>query len=109
MVEIPLDGLSEAVGVVLLGLPADFLFDLGCVDGVAQVVAWAVGDEGDLFGVGTAVCAGPQLIERGAEEADEVDVLALVVAADVVGLAGAAGGDDVCSASQCSLAAFEAE
>src|SRR5690606_36592960 len=91
--EIPLHGLAEAGDVVLRGGPAELGFDLGGVDGVAQVVAGAVGDEGDLVGVGFAVGARPEFDEQGAAQADEVDVIALVVAADVVGLADPTAGD----------------
>ena len=63
VVEIPLDGFAEAGSVVLLGRPAEFVFDLGGIDRVAQVVPGAVGDEGDLFRVGFTVLAGAQFVE----------------------------------------------
>ncbi len=68
-VEIPLHGFTEAGGVVLFRGPAEFGFDLRSVDGVAQVVAGAVGDEGDLVGVGFAVGTGAEFVEECAEEA----------------------------------------
>ena len=65
--------------------PAELIVDLGGVDGVAQVVTLAVGDVGDeAFG----------LAEPVADEADDLDVLHLVMAADVVDLAHAAVAHD---------------
>ncbi len=93
VVEVPLDGLAEAGGVVVGGGPAQVVFYFGGVDGVAEVVAGAVGDEGDLVGVGFAFGAGAEFVEEGAEEADEIDVAEFVVAADVVGFADFSLGD----------------
>ena len=47
VMKVPIDGFAEAGGVVLLGRPAKFVTDLRGIDGVAEVVAGAVGDEGD--------------------------------------------------------------
>lgn len=63
VIKVPFDRFAEAGGVVLFWGPAELVFDLGGVDGVAQVVAGAVGDEGDLIGVGFAVSTRLELIE----------------------------------------------
>ena len=79
--KIPLDGLLDAVLELRLRLPAELRVDLRRVDGVAAVVALAVGDVLDeVFGLA-------ELLEDGL---DDVDVGALIVAADVVDLADAA-------------------
>ena len=81
MLEVPLDGLLDAVLEFRLRLPAELRVDLRRVDGVAAVVALAVSDVLDeVFGVA-------ELLEDGL---DDVDVGALIVAADVVDLADAA-------------------
>ena len=81
MIEVPLDCLLDAVLEFRLRLPAELCVDLRRVDGVAAVVALAVGDVLDeVFGLA-------ELLEDGL---DHVDVGALIVAADVVDLADAA-------------------
>ena len=80
--------------MVLLGCPSEFALELGGIDRVAEVMPGAVFYKRDLLGVGFAVGARPEFVEQTAEEANEVDVLAFVVAANVVGLADAAFGDD---------------
>ena len=81
MLKVPLDGLLDAVLELRLRLPAEFRVDLRRVDGVTAVVALAVGDVLDeVFGVA-------ELLEDGL---DDVDVGALIMAADVVDLADAA-------------------
>ena len=80
VLKIPLDRLLDAVLELRLRLPAEFRVDLRRVDGVAAVVAFAVGDVLDeVFGLA-------ELLEDGL---DDVDVGALIVAADVVNLADA--------------------
>ena len=81
MLEVPLDSLLDAVLKLRLRLPAEFRVDLRRVDGVAAVVSLAVGDVLD------EVFRLAELLEDGL---DDVDVGALIVAADVVDLADAA-------------------
>ena len=81
VLEVPLDRLLDAVLEFRLRLPAELRVDFRRVDGVAAVVALAVGDVLDeVFGLA-------ELLEDGL---DDVDVGALIVAADVVDLADAA-------------------
>ena len=81
MLEVPLDGLLDAVLELRLRFPAEFRVDFRRVDSVTAVVAFAVGDVLDeVFGLA-------ELLEDGL---DDVDVGALIVAADVVDLADAA-------------------
>ena len=54
-------------------------------------MARAVGNEGLEFGVLLAVGAGAALIEDGADLVQDLEIVALVMAADVICLAGAAG------------------
>lgn len=51
VVEVPLHGLAEAAFEIFLRFPVEFSLDLAGVDRVAEVVAGAVGDEGDEGGV----------------------------------------------------------
>lgn len=46
VVEIPGNYLAEVGFVVLFGLPADFVADLGGVDGISEVLAGAIGNGG---------------------------------------------------------------
>lgn len=81
VLEVPFDRLLDAVLKFRLRFPAELRVDLRRVDGVAAVVALAVGDVLDeVFGLA-------ELLEDGL---DNVDVGALIVAADVVDLADAA-------------------
>ena len=90
VVQIPLNGFADA-GFERFGrLPTQFGFELAGVDGVAAVVTRAVGDVGDLCGVGAAVGFGTQLIQQGTHGVDDVDVGLFVPAADVVGFTKAA-------------------
>ena len=85
VVEIPLDGFLNAVGESGLRQPAQLIVDLGGVDGVAHVVALAVGHKGDQR-LG--------LSQRVADELYDIEILHLVVAAHVVDLALGALADD---------------
>ena len=81
VLEVPLDRLLDAVLEFRLRLPAEFRVDFRRIDSVAAIVALAVSDVLDeVFGLA-------ELLEDGL---DDVDVGALIVAADVVDLADAA-------------------
>ena len=90
MGEIPIHGLGDAGGEGLDRLPAELAVDLGAINGVAAVVAGAIGDVGDLGLVRLAVGARGLLPEQGADRLHDLDVRFFVHPADVVGLAGAA-------------------
>lgn len=85
--EIPLDGLAEAGLETLLREPVELALDLAGVDGVAAVVAGAILHVSDELRVRAMRRVGDKLIQQRAEGVDNVDVGALVVAADVVALA----------------------
>ena len=85
VIQIPADGLLDAFFELQAGLPTQFLLELGRVDGIAQVVSGAVGDVGDeveILALGTT----EETVNRVDEHLDEVDVLPLVEATDVIGL-----------------------
>ena len=65
VVQVPLHGLGNAGVEGFCRLPAQFTFDLVRIDGVAAVVAGAVGDVGDLFGVAAAIGTRAQLVQQG--------------------------------------------
>ena len=66
--------------------PAQLALELGAVDGVAAVVAGAVGDPVEVLGV---------LSHRLQDHAQDRDVVLLAIGADEVGLPRAAAGQDV--------------
>lgn len=79
-VQCELQPLGEASG----GAPVEFSADFGRVDGVAVVVAWAVGNELDL----------QFLREELGDCRCDLEVGAFGITADIVGLSGAAGAGD---------------
>ncbi len=70
------------------GNQAERGFDLCGIHGIAQVVSGSIGNESDLFGIALAVWPWPPLIEKLANQADNIEIAPLVAAADVVTLAG---------------------
>ena len=85
--DVPVDGLPQAPGEVgVRRPPAQLALELGGVDGVAAVVAGAVGDPVEVLGV----------LSHGLEDhAQHGDVVPLPVGSDEVGLPHAALGEDV--------------
>ena len=85
--DVPVDGGLEALGEVgVRRPPAELELELGGVDGVAAVVAGAVGDPVEVLGV---------LPHRLEDHAQDRDVVPLPIGADEVGLPHAALGEDV--------------
>ena len=85
--DVPVDCLPEPLGEVGVGRPpAQLALELRAVDGVAAVVAGAVGDPVEVLGV---AAHGLQ------DHAQHGDVVLLAVGADEVGLPHAALGEDV--------------
>lgn len=84
---VPVDRLLQALGEVGVGRPpAELALQLGGVDGVAAVVAGAVGDPVEVLGV---------LSHRLQDHAQHGDVVPLAVGPDEVGLPRAALREDV--------------
>ena len=84
---VPVDGGLEPLGEVgVRRPPAQLALELGGVDGVAAVVAGAVGDPVEVLGVAA---------HRLQDHAQDRDVVLLAVGADEVGLPHAALGEDV--------------
>ena len=84
---VPVDRLLQALCEVGVGRPpAELALQLGGVDGVAAVVAGAVGDPVEVLGV---------LSHRLEDHAQDGDVVLLAICADEVGLPHAALGEDV--------------
>ena len=85
--DVPVDGGLEPLGEVGVGRPpAQLALQLGGVDGVAAVVAGAVGDPVEVLGVA------PHGLE---DHAQDGDVVLLPIGADEVGLPHPALGEDV--------------
>ena len=84
---VPVDRLLEPLGEVCVRRPpAELALELRAVDGVAAVVAGAVGDPVEVLGV---------LPHRLEDHAQHGDVVLLAIGADEVGLPRAALGEDV--------------
>lgn len=85
--DVPVDGGLEPLGEVdVRRPPAQLALELGGVDGVAAVVAGAVGDPVEVLGV---------LSHRLEDHAEHGDVVLLAICPDEVGLPHAALGEDV--------------
>lgn len=85
--DVPVDGPLEPLGEVGVGRPpAQLALELGGVDGVAAVVAGAIGDPVEVLGV---------LSHRLEDHAQDGDVVLLAICADKVGLPHPALGEDV--------------
>lgn len=85
--DVPVDRLLEPLGEVgVRRPPAQLALELGAVDGVAAVVAGAVGDPVEVLGVAA---------HGRKDHAEHGDVVPLAVGADEVGLPRAALGEDV--------------
>ena len=85
--DVPVDRLLEPLGEVGVGRPpAQLALELRRVDGVAAVVAGAVGDPVEVLGVAS---------HRLEDHAQDGDVVLLAICADEVGLPHAALGEDV--------------
>lgn len=87
VLDVPVDRLLQALGEVGVGRPpAELALELRAVDGVAAVVAGAVGDPVEVLGVAP----------HGREDhAQDGDVVLLAISPDEVGLPHAAPGEDV--------------
>jgi len=83
VVKIPAHGLLDAFFELQGRLPAEFLLELGGVDGVAGIVAQTIRHVSDEVHV-LAFRAAEQLIDGLDDDLDDVDVLPFVEAADVV-------------------------
>ena len=86
VIQIPLHGFLDTGLESFLWLPAEFLFKLTGIDGVAAVVARTILNEGDLCGVALAIGTWFEFIEDGAEGVNDVEVGFFVPATNVVGL-----------------------
>ena len=86
VVEVPADSLFDAFLELEGGFPAELVLELGGVDGVAQVVAGAVGDIGDELLAG-AFRVAEQTVHGLDNNLHDVDILPLIEAADVVSIA----------------------
>ena len=86
VVQIPPDGLANAVLEFVRGRPAQFALDFRCVNGVAAVVAEPVFDKCNQL-ARIAAELRRKLVNGVANQLDDAEVGPFVVAADVVSLA----------------------
>lgn len=94
MVQVPFNGLADPRVECFFRRPAEVVVDLTGVDGVAEVVAGAILDVCDQDAIGAAVGSGAHFVQQVAEGMYHLDVLLLVMASDVVGLADLAFGNN---------------
>ena len=90
VVQIPADGLFDAVLKAFRGRPSQSVPQVAGIDRVALVMARAVGDEGNQARIGLPVAPWAQAIKHCAKRMDEVKVAPLGIAADHPGFAGGA-------------------
>ena len=83
IIEIPLYCFLDAFLKLEARLPSQFSLQLGGVDGIAGIVSRSVGDEGDEVEV-LALLPSEQPVDGLYDNLDDVDVLPLVEASDVV-------------------------
>lgn len=89
--QIPLYCLANTRFEGLLRLPIQFAAHLAGIDGITAVVARSVGHIGDLIAIGARLRH--HLVEQIADGMNDVQILFLVVTANVVGLADHSCGD----------------
>ena len=80
---IPADGLLDTLLKLQTGLPAEFSLQLGGVDGITQIMTGTVGDKGNQIHI-LAFLSAQQTIHRLNHHLDDIDVLPLVEATDVI-------------------------
>ena len=85
MVEVPTDGLLDAFLELKRGLPAELALQLSGVDGIAEIMTGTVGDVGDEV-QRVALGVAQQAVDGLDDDVDNVDILPLIEAADIVGL-----------------------
>ena len=85
--QIPVNCFAQALFKRPAGLPAEFIHDAACVDGVAPVVAGAVGDKGDEFAAGAAVAQRSAAVELVADGIYDIQIGALRIAAHIIAAA----------------------
>ena len=85
VLQVPLDGFTDAGIEGFGGFPTEFAVDLGGIDGIPLIVARAVRDIGDLIAVGLAIRSRREIIEHRTQGVDDLKVGFFIPAADVVG------------------------
>ena len=70
----------------MLRSPAQIALYLGGINRITLIMARAIGDKADLFGIGPAIPARVALIEHGADAANDIDVALFGITADIIGL-----------------------
>ena len=86
--------LAQAAVERFLGFPAQLAADLRCVHGIAPVVTGPVGHKGDQPVMRPMRRVREHLVEQPADRMHDIQIAALGIAADIIGLAGGALGHD---------------
>ena len=82
MFQIPAHRLGQAVGQGVAGRPAQLAMQFCGIDGIAEIMAGTVGDEGDQ--IARRAGAGVLPVQLGAQALDQFKIAALGIAADIV-------------------------
>ena len=91
--QIPLHGFTQPGFKGFFWLPAQFTLNLAGINGVAQVVAWAVLYKGNQLTVGTL--GRHQILQQVAQRFHYFKIRLLVMPADIIGFTYHAFGDDL--------------
>src|SRR6516164_8157387 len=83
-IEIPTNGFFNAGLKSLMGAPSQLFLQPAGIDGIAPVVARAIGDEANKLVMGAI--GGEQTIHPGTNLPNDIDILAFVASTDVVGV-----------------------
>jgi hypothetical protein len=87
MFQIPLHGFSDPGIEGLPGTPTEFTFKFPGINGIAEIMAGPVGDKGDQFLVTIEAGGGLQFVQDGTDSTDDIDILHLIMTADIIGFA----------------------
>ena len=64
VIKIPLHGFTKSGAWILFGLPAQITFDLGSINGVAQIMPGPIFDKGNLFLVRYSIRARAEFVKN---------------------------------------------
>ena len=85
-IQIPFHRFQNSAFEILVGTPAKFLLNFCGVNGVTTVVTGTVFYEGNQLFIRFAIGARTLVVENGADGIDNLQIGALVAAANVIGL-----------------------
>jgi len=85
VIQIPAYGFLNAFLKLYGRFPSEFIADLGCIDGVAQIVPGTIGHIGDQF-LRCSLFPSQQAVNSFDNHPDKVDIFPFIASADIIGL-----------------------